>query len=91
MIVQLHTIAFLENDSIESEVHIFSSNDSSDLYILSEIIEEEGLESSEMTKAEFEFVCRRYLYEDVVVEWGQRFVNCIIVNNEQLKRLKNII
>lgn len=91
MIVQLHTIAFLQDESIESELHTFDLEDEDDLFALSEIIEEEGLESSEMTRADFEFVCRRYLYEDVVVEWGQRFVNCIVVNNEQLRRLKNII
>lgn len=90
MVVQLYTIAFPEDESVVSELHTFDSQDEDDLFALSEIIVDEGLENSDMTQAEFEFVCRRYLYEGEVIEWGQRFINCIIVNREQLKRIKNI-
>jgi len=90
MIVQLYTMAFLHDETIDSTLHIFDSENESDLFALSEIIEDEGLENSEMTQAEFETVCRKYLYEGEVAEWGQRFINCIVVNKEQLKRIENI-
>jgi hypothetical protein len=90
MIVQLYTIAFLHDGTIDSALYKFDSEDEDDLFALSEIIVDEGLENSDMTQAEFETVCRKYLYEGEVAEWGQRFVNCIVVNIEQLNKIKNI-
>ena len=90
MVVQLYTIAFLHDGTIDSALYKFDSQYEDDLFALSEIIEDEGLENSEMTQEEFETVCRKYLHEGEVAEWGQRFVKCIVVSKEQLNKIKNI-
>jgi len=69
--------------------HIFDSEDKEDMDMLKEYAFE-GEEIDEDTLDGFEQACRNFLYETEVVDWGQAMIQCVVVNEEQIKLIQQI-
>jgi hypothetical protein len=92
MKVILYTLVLDENNRDREVIpskHIFDSEDKEDMDQLREYAYE-GEEIEEDTLDGFEQACRNFLYETEVVDWGQAMIQCVIINEAQIKLIQQI-
>lgn len=91
MKVHLYTLALPDEDSPILEQHTFDTENPEDVESLKVYYPENDLEEEdELEEDDLEAVAKSFLYTEVVLEWQQRYVSCIVLTQSQLEAINKV-
>ena len=91
MKINMYTLALPDEEAPILEQHTFDTESEDDIKALKDYLEDEGFEDvDDLTEEDLEAAARSYLIEDVVMEYEQRFVTCIVLTQSQLEAVNKV-
>ena len=86
MKINMYTLALPDKEAPILEQHTFDTESEDDMKNLGGYFPENGLEDGDdLTEGDLEAVAKRFLYEDTVAEYAQRFISCVVLTQSQLE------